>query len=186
MTARLFVAIWPDDAARHALSGTVAEAQSAAPTVRWQPPQRWHITLAFLGEAEPVRATNRITSVMGAVDPDTAQPLRLADAGAFGPVIWVGVEHGPWLADLAHQLQQALRVADRRFRAHLTVGRARGHDGAATAREVMPLLHPHTGPWWTPADVTLVESRIGPTPEYRIVETWPLARGGRAEPGPGQ
>ena len=113
-----------------------------------------------------------------------AEPIRLARAGAFGPVVWVGVEHGAWLADLAGRLQRTLRVADRRFRAHVTVGRVRGPEGAARAREVVPLLLPHAGPAWTPSEFTLVESTTGPAPEYRVIDRWPLNPPDRAAPKP--
>ena len=104
-----------------------------------------------------------------------AEPIHLAGAGAFGPVVWVGVEHGAWLADLARGLQHRLHVADRRFRAHVTVGRLRGDGGAARAREVVPLLSSHVGPPWTPGAITLVESVTGPAPEYHVLQGWPLS-----------
>ena len=172
--ARLFVAIWPDDAPRDALAHTVDPVRRAAPDVRWQPPARWHITLAFLGVADPERAAARISTLERRGDTPAAGPLRLAGAGIFGPVIWVGVEHGPWLAEMAGGLQRVLHVADRRFRAHVTVGRLRGEGAAARAQEVVPLLSPHAGPAWTPREITLVESVPGPAPEYRIIERWPL------------
>jgi 2'-5' RNA ligase len=89
-------------------------------------------------------------------------------------VIWVGVEHGPWLAELARGLQASLHVADRRFRAHMTVGRLRGGAGPARANDVVPTLGAHDGPAWTPGEITLVESVTGPAPEYHVLERWPL------------
>lgn len=175
VTARLFVAVWPDDAARGALSDTIERARQTAPDVRWQPPERWHITVAFLGVADPGRAAARISTVDERGGTPAAEPIHLASAGAFGPVVWVGVEHGAWLADLARGMQHSLHVADRRFRAHVTVGRLRGDGGAARAREVVPLLSSHVGPPWTPGAITLVESVTGPAPEYRILQQWPLS-----------
>ncbi len=177
MTSRLFVAIWPDAPSRHALATTVHGARTAAPDVRWQPSERWHITLAFLGQAEPETAQRRIARHIARGLPAPG-PIHLSGAGSFGPVIWVGVEHGPWLAALADGMQRTLRVADRRFRAHVTVGRVRGPGGPAQAREVVPLLSAHAGPVWTPTEVTLVESTTGPAPEYRIRGRWPLGPAG--------
>jgi 2'-5' RNA ligase len=173
VTARLFVAIWPDAASRNALATTVHEVRTAAPDIRWQPPERWHITLAFLGQADAGQAVSRINARVPR-DLPAPGPIRITGAGAFGPVIWVGVEHGAWLAGLADGVQQALRVADRRFRAHVTVGRVRGAGGPSRAREALPLLRKYAGPPWTPTEVTLVESIIGPAPEYRICARWPL------------
>ena len=216
MTQRLFVAIWPGTPARQALEASVAAAQAEHPELRWQPPHRWHVTLAFLGEARAETAAGRIDRLLaGAAEapgrepepepgsrqpdrrsgtpeagaamsrPDTRrprsaapepEPIRLTGAGTFGPILWVGVEHGRWLADLATQLQSALRVDDRRFRAHVTVGRARGRptEAARQARAAIPSLADHRGPPWLPTEVTLVASTNGPAPEYRVLERWPL------------
>jgi RNA 2',3'-cyclic 3'-phosphodiesterase len=176
VTTRLFVAIWPSAAAGQALAHTVDAARRVAPDVRWQPPERWHITLAFLGAADPTKAGARIDALARADRLPGAEPLSLHRSGSFGPVIWVGVEHGPWLADLAHGLQRSLHVADRRFRAHVTVGRARGADGPARARDVAASLAAHDGPAWTPSGITLVESVTGPAPEYHVLARWPLRR----------
>lgn len=174
VTTRLFVALWPDAAARQALAPTVDAARLSAPDVRWQPPERWHITLAFLGPADPGRAGARIDALARADRLPCAEPLALRGSGTFGPVIWVGVEHGPWLATLAHDLQQSLHVADRRFRAHVTVGRIRGADGPGRAHDAAASMAAHHGPAWTPAEITLVESLTGPAPRYDVLSRWPL------------
>ena len=151
------------------------------PEVRWQPPERWHLTLAFLGQAEAATATRRIDRAMPQLASAGAGPIRLTSAGSFGPVIWVGVEHGPWLTEQALALQRALHVADRRFRAHVTVGRIRGPDAPARTRSALAGFPEHAGPWWTPQEVTLVDSVTGPKPAYHVLERWPL----EPAPGPG-
>ncbi|HYN56281.1 MAG TPA: RNA 2',3'-cyclic phosphodiesterase [Motilibacterales bacterium] len=173
MDSRLFLALWPDSASVEALAGILAPARQEAADVRWQPPERWHITMAFLGQADPEKTVRRVITHVATRLPAPA-PIRLGLPGTFGPIIWVGVEHGPWLAELARGLQGVLRVADRQFRAHVTVGRVRGPDGSTRAREVVPLLSPLAGPAWTPTELTLVASTTGPAPEYRILERWPL------------
>lgn len=187
MEARLFVALWPDSAAVDALDSMVLPARQQAADVRWQPPERWHVTVAFLGQADPEKAVRRITSHV-ATGPPAPEPIHLGLPGTFGPIIWVAVEHGPWLGELSSGLQRALRTADRRFRAHVTVGRVRGRDGAGRAREVVPLISGPAGPAWTPTEFTLVESTTGPAPQYRILERWPLGGGpiGDARPPAGR
>jgi 2'-5' RNA ligase len=176
---RLFVAIWPDAAAIEALQAAVARARAEHPDLRWQPEERWHVTLAFLGQADPDRAAARLDHVLrGDRSPRVprAEPIRLVGSGTFGPIVWVGVEHGPWLAGLADVAQRALTVADRRFRAHVTVGRARGRPSEATpaARAAARSLVDHDGPAWLPGEVTLVESTAGPKPAYQVLTRWPL------------
>lgn len=174
---RLFVAIWPDAAAVHALQATVDAARQTHPELRWQPPGRWHLTLAFLGEAEPHWATSRLERLMTRRhDLPSPEPLRLAGSGTFGPILWVGVAHGRWLTDLADHAQRTLKVADRRFRAHVTVARVRGRpsDAARTARAAAASLADHEGPAWLPSELTLVESRTGPDPAYTVLRRWGL------------
>lgn len=177
--ARLFVALWPAPAAVLALAAEVDRARDAGPSrgtateVRWQPPDRWHVTVAFVGTAPPERTARRLSAWLES-GPPAPEAIRLAGAGTFGPVVWVGVDHGRWLGDMAAGAQGALHVADRRFRGHVTVGRTRGPAAAERARAVVPALAGHVGPWWTPREITLVASATGPHPEYRVLERWGL------------
>jgi 2'-5' RNA ligase len=176
MDERLFVAIWPDAGARAALRGDLAAAQAAHPALRWQPEERWHVTLAFLGDADTGAAARRLEALARHGLPE-AEPVRTIGAGVFGSVLWVGLDHGPWLRDLAGRVQDTLHVEDRRFRAHVTVARGRGADGSTLARAAAPTLADHLGPHWLPAEVTLVASRGGPDPAYHVRHAWPLAGG---------
>lgn len=173
MDVRLFAAVWPDPAARDALDLVLEPVRVRASAIRWQPPERWHITTAFLGMSDPERATARIDTVMSR-DISMAQPLRLVGSGTFGPVVWTGVAHGPWLGELAGRLQRALHTEDRRFHAHLTVGRARGANAPQLAREAAELLAAKGGLPWTPREITLVASEGGPRPRYEVIAAWPL------------
>jgi 2'-5' RNA ligase len=171
MPERLFVALWPDAAARTALAESLGHVRAGLPEIRWQPPERWHLTLAFLGLVDRSRAEQRLAGI----DPPRAEAISLRGAGCFGPTVWMGVAHGPWLGDLAGTLQRALRTADRRFRAHLTVGRARGPHAPARARQARAALVDHEGPPWLPGAITLVASANGPRPRYTVMASWPLA-----------
>lgn len=186
---RLFIALWPASAAREALAADLEAArtnqQALWTAVRWQPPDRWHTTLAFLGPAAPERVVAKVDGLMARPGVPRPSPVRLSRFGTFGPVVWVGVDHGPWLGELAHLLQRRLRTDDHRFRAHVTVGRVRGPAAPRRAKEAAAGLPTHDGPEWTPHEFTLLESRIGPEPQYRVHAWWPLGapnRGERAAP----
>jgi len=169
---RLFVALWPSAPAVTALAHDVELTRPglAGLDLRWQSPERWHITLAFIGPGDPDRAARRLT---GVALPQPG-PLRLTGSGAFGPVLWVGVEHGAWLAPLARAVQEVLHVEDRRFRAHVTVARGRSRTAAAEVRAAVPALSSHAGPEWVPDRMTLVRSVTGPRPRYEVVTGWAL------------
>lgn len=70
---RLFVAALPDDATRAVLD---ALPRPEEPGVRWVPPDQWHVTLRFLGDADPVAVSRSLD----------ASPLPRATA-RLGPVV---------------------------------------------------------------------------------------------------
>jgi 2'-5' RNA ligase len=162
---RTFVAVRPPAVAVDHLRARLASWPSA--------PERWHVTLAFLGEVDEPS-----TLVPGLSDVCRAQPpldLRLAGSGTFGRggPVWVGVEGDrSGLTDLSGAVAQACRdagidVERRPYRPHLTVGR-RGRPHPA-------LLAAYAGPVWTATEVELVESRLGSPVEHRVVSRFPLA-----------
>jgi 2'-5' RNA ligase len=150
---------------------------------RWTPPNRWHLTLLFLGDV-PAAALGPLTAaVTPAVAATPPLTLQLAGAGRFGSrrrpaVCWAGVTGDvAELTALADRLATAARavglpVEDRPFRAHLTIGRWRAGqpaDGDLPAR-----LAGHRGPVWPAREVVLWRSHLGPNPRYDRVAAWPV------------
>jgi RNA 2',3'-cyclic 3'-phosphodiesterase len=142
---------------------------------RWTDPERWHLTLLFLGAVprEVLPALGAGAAPLVAAAPPMT--LRLAGAGRFGSlrrpsVAWAGVDGdvgalgalAAGLAGLAQGLD--LPVEDRPFRPHLTLGRwppRRPADGTLTDR-----LAGYRGPAWPVGEVLLLESRLGSPPVY--------------------
>jgi 2'-5' RNA ligase len=160
---RLFVALRPPPEA-------VADLRAQLP--RWPTaPDRWHITLAFLGEVAdpaPVEAElrNRLTRIPPFV-------LSLAGSGAFGGGhVWVGVGgEVQRLHDLAGRVAAAARAAGvdverRPYRPHLTVGRRRQPDPRRLAD--------YRGPDWRADEVELVRSDLGRTVVHTVLERYRL------------
>jgi 2'-5' RNA ligase len=153
---------------------------------RWSDPDRWHLTLLFLGAVPEEYVTPLVTAAAPAVAAAPAMALRLAGGGRFGSsrrpqVAWAGlagdvgplVELAGRLADVARGLR--LPVEDRPFRPHLTLGRWRPRqpaDGTLTDR-----LAGYRGPEWPVSEVRLWESHLGPKPTYDVVASWPVAKG---------
>lgn len=185
MVDRLFTALWPAEATRRALLAALEQIRPNATDVHWQPPHRWHITLAFLGPTDPQKAGRRIDRLGAAGSLPAAEPIRLVGSGSFGSALWAGAETGPWLDHLATLLQGALRTEDRRFHAHLTVGRTRGPAAAQRAKQAAVLLSSYAGPAWTPQEFTLVRSLTGPNPQYDVLGAYPLPSAERAAPDAG-
>jgi 2'-5' RNA ligase len=170
VTDRLFLAIWPPTSIIGTIEEAIAPLRDRYEHIRWQPGNRWHITLAFLGERETAVEVRRLR----ATPQKSAQSIRLHGAGRFGPILWMGVDAGPWLARLASEIQTAHHCPDRRFSAHMTLGRSRSALGSREVSQASAALAAFSSPTWTPREMTLVRSVIGPKPVYEVVLRTPL------------
>jgi RNA 2',3'-cyclic 3'-phosphodiesterase len=116
---RLFVAVDPPGPVRRTLATAIPRPDE--PGVRWIPPDRWHVTLRFLGEAderEAVAALRRLRAPRATA----ALGPRVSRLGRT--VVCLPVEG---LDDLAVAVDAATadvgEPPDHRFRGHLTLAR---------------------------------------------------------------
>lgn len=176
---RLFTALWPADDAVSALVVALLEGGAPGdgiPAPRgWTAvdPSTWHVTLAFHGEADPGVLARRLDEQAHG---RTAPVLRLAGAGAFPDVRWVGVEIDP--PEGLAGLLAAAGGNPARFVPHVTLLRRRARPGSDAEPDPPAPWSGHRGPGWTPHEVLLVASepdRGGA--RYRVVHRVPLARG---------
>ncbi len=176
---RLFFAVWPPEAVRTRLWRALAPLREAAPNVRWVPPERYHITLRFLGDVASPEVT-RLTAAAEALASEPVFAARLTGAGTFPRrgvprVYWVGVRADS-LRLLRHRLDEALltngvRRSDDRFSPHLTIGRSRRWRRAnARTRRRRPeprFEMPEAGAGFVVQAVHLVRSELFPIgPRY--------------------
>ena len=167
--ARLFLAVWPDAPAREALA-ELASAVARRCGGRAVPAGKLHLTLAFLGEAEPARVPSGALAQVAA----RAAPFGLAldRLGGFARagVAWAGCAGAaPALLDLQAAVEDRLRKAGfaleaRPFSPHLTL--ARHVRGPVAPAPIGPVA-------WRVGSFALVESKRG-SGAYREVERWPL------------
>lgn len=121
-SARLFVCVWPDQAAMEALRALHRKDQ---PGVRFVPEENWHVTLRFLGQAEPGAVAEALADVR----------VRPAEA-VLGPVVDLLSDHSvvvpvDGLGEWAAAVNRATRgLGDspirRRFVGHVTLARLSG------------------------------------------------------------
>ena len=129
---RLFVAVELPAPVRTAVAEAVADLRSRAGRLRWVDPQRYHLTLVFLGTVDPVVVDAVAAAAAAACAPLSAFELRLdGSVGTFGRrVLWAGLAPSDDLAALAAAVTDALRPVvalpdgERPFSAHLTLARA--------------------------------------------------------------
>lgn len=177
---RLFVAMDPSPQAREHLSSALAPLRGRDGAPRWADTDRWHITLAFLGEVEPDRV-EPLSRGLDVVGVDTAAvTLWLGGGGTFPPrgrpqVLWVGLRGDVGqLGELSRAVRRTAAEAgvtpDRQvFRAHLTLGRWRGGD--RVDRDLAMALAAYESPAWVGAELRLVHSMLGARPTYRTLHT---------------
>jgi len=165
---RLFFALWPPAKTAHALAQWTHQVmQQTGGTA--MATGNIHLTLAFLGEADPAKAHNAAQRVTGARH---ALPIDHAHYWRHNKIVWVGPQTmPPPLAALVGQLHGALRehgfaLEDRPFAAHITLLRK------AKPPKVLPPL-PKVE--WPVDEMLLVRSRTSPKGStYEPVERFPL------------
>jgi 2'-5' RNA ligase len=166
---RLFFALWPDAAARAALA-KLSEDLAARAGGRAVPPDKIHLTLAFLGEVAPDRADDLVKSA----DRVREAPfdLVLDRIGAFrrARVAWIGCrEAPPALVAAESLLRQELNarefeLEERAFTPHVTL--VRKAEKTLPPEAIAPIA-------WRVEEFALVASELG-SGTYKTMASWPL------------
>ena len=161
--SRLFVAVWPPPAFAEQLVSLPRPEQRG---VRWTPPENWHVTLRFLGEADPEEVGARLD---GAVFPPATATLgpvvqRLGRGLVVVPV--TGLDQlAAAVADVTSDLGQP--VGNRGFRGHVTLARFRPSAHCPLAGTPLHAVA-------TVRELVLAQSRLSPTgATYQQVGRWP-------------
>lgn len=169
---RTFFALWPDEHLREQLARTAALIPPGASRPVRVRPERYHLTLAFLGMLEPAQ----IQAAQRAASHVRAAPFRLVldTIGHFaGPnVVWIGPgARSPPLATLKAELDRELLrynlpVASNPFLPHITCLRGVREPPDA------PTLHLD----WPVREFVLVKTIPKPgNSHYQIIARWPLS-----------
>jgi 2'-5' RNA ligase len=171
--ARLFSAFVPP-AAVHDHLAFYLEGKLAG--VRRIPRENWHITLGFFGNGDDIR--RRARWLVRRVGRRPAPRLRLAAAGSFPGVLWIGVRPDAEAGRKSlERVAQAAGAGRRGFRPHVTVARWRsGTVDRQAAQDLVESLDDYVGPWFTPSEVVLMRSDQGTSgPVYTSILGVPLA-----------
>lgn len=165
--ARLFVAIWPPDDVVADLMSLRRKDQRG---VRFVPPESWHVTLRFLGEADIDEASD----ALGAVTlPAATATLAPGVDVLSGRALAIDVNG---LDELASAVTDATSSVGepppkRRYRAHLTIARLKG------APRLPRAMGASVGGAFEVDSVALVRSRLEPEgARYDTVGEWPTTR----------
>ena len=166
---RLFVAVRPPAEVLAHADAALVPVREVHRDLRWVPPERWHLTLAFYGEVPDDKVDGTADMVERRLRGQVPCSLSFAGAGQFSRrALWIGLVGE---VDVLRATARAVTFERRPYRPHLTVARLRGGVDAAGAVES---LRTYAGPAWTADTVHLVRSRLGPAPSYDDVASWTL------------
>jgi 2'-5' RNA ligase len=162
--ARLFIAVWPPDDVAAELSSLHRKDQRG---VRFVEPETWHITLRFLGEANPAAVSEALEGLsmppvavrLGpAVDVLTERALVVPAAGL-----------DELAAEVTRRTSHLGEPPRKRFVGHLTLARVKPN--VAMPRVLGDLVTAD----FVADEVALVRSRLEPSgARYDTLDTWPL------------
>jgi 2'-5' RNA ligase len=127
-SARLFLGLELNDAARNALAAVNTRLNTPDFRAKLYTPSKFHLTLCFLGNTPRAR----ICELQSLMDATSCTPfsLTLSALGSFknGSILWAGVEQCDCLFDYRSRLADALTAAGfpleaGEYRPHITLGR---------------------------------------------------------------
>ena len=165
--ARLFLAVWPPDHVVEMLGGLPRKDQRG---VRFVPPESWHATLRFLGDANPDEVADALRSASLPAATATVGPAidMLGTHSVIAPI--AGLDE--LAAAIVNATDGLGTLAPRpAYNGHITVARVKRD---AIVRKVVGMLCASS---FKVIEVALVESRLHPTGStYSTLASWPVAR----------
>ncbi len=180
---RLFVGVLLPRQVRDELARALRPHRAVWPELRWIDQANWHMTLSFLGEVPQEVLPELETRLARAASRHAPMTLSLAGAGAFpsarrARVFWAGL-HGPGLplVRLADSLGAgaaragAVQADRKRFRAHLTLARARAETDVSGLVEAFGAF---AGTAWEVNTVHLMRSHLGASVHYEEIAKYAL------------
>jgi 2'-5' RNA ligase len=139
-SVRTFLALHLPDEIRGAMASVQSELRSPGADVRWEKPEKFHMTLKFLGETPEALIPRIIAALQETARSVTPFDIEYRDVGAFPSltkprVLWIGVgDGGPAVTALQQGLEDdlariGLAKEARPFHPHVTLGRVAGNSG---------------------------------------------------------
>lgn len=152
---------------------------------RWVHHEDFHITLAFLGNAEQEQLQNSIQQVQKELQEQTTFSLVIHHLGVFGKkdsprIFWAGVKEEKQLfriRDLVYEscIASGFKLESRPFHPHITLARKWSGEELFSS-ERLEENHPFTDEpiRFQANEVVLYQTILNQIPKYEAIETFPL------------
>lgn len=184
---RLFIAIETPPEIRPQIGAIRDRLKSSSADVKWEPDDKLHATLKFLGNTDEKLLPEIVYYIEGVGRESACLSLKYAGVGCFpnrrAPrVIWVGTED---LKGSLNPLQQEIEAAllplgfereDRKFHAHVTLGRVKSEKRIQSLLRMMESTTFESQPVEI-REVALIKSELKPNGSvYTTLKTIPLCK----------
>ena len=190
-TFRLFIAIHTPPDVRTEIGAVREKLKRAGAEVRWEPDEKLHCTIKFLGDARE-DALPSIFSVVEGIACETSSCLIVYRTGGCFPnrrnprVFWVGIEDDSGgLARLqkridAEMVRFGVERESRPFHPHVTLGRVTGGKNMARLLTIMETITFVSRPILL-SEIAVVRSTLKPSGSvYTTLQSFPLI--GKTDP----
>jgi 2'-5' RNA ligase len=181
---RLFIALDTPAGVRADLRELKTCLESSHADVRWEPPDKYHCTLLFIGDVNDSAVEDVADQITESVGQHPRFDVRYTGVGFFptperARVVWAGVHDDGSCAGLHERLRIRLRQflgreQDPRFHAHITLGRVRSPRNLSrliTIAESCTFDHPPV----TVREIKIIKSDLRPAGSvYTVVRSIPF------------
>ncbi|MFI5913647.1 RNA 2',3'-cyclic phosphodiesterase [Dactylosporangium sp. NPDC051541] len=183
----MFMAVYPPIEVQQHFKVVVDRLAVARPrerSVRLASPERWHLTVAFIGDVEDELASVAALQELADVPVPTVWIAggKTLGRGKFRHLV-AGVETddgGAGLKRLGDRTRKALKrhrlpFDKREWQPHVTIARPSDILSAEELGGDLEMLAGYRSPAWRLQEVHLMRSRLGPRPEYDVLARVPLS-----------
>jgi len=181
---RTFIALPVPSELQHIMARTQSQLREAGADVKWETPDKFHITLKFLGDTEASVITQLQKDLLIPIGELRGFDVSYEGVGSFPNlmrprVVWIGTKPNSELSRLQELVEQRCSVLgfprdDRPFHAHVTLGRVKGNRGldGLTARLKSVTFEPSIARC---CEIHIMRSELKPTGSvYTLVKSIPL------------
>jgi len=164
LVARLFIAVWPPE---EVVADLLALPRKDQRGVRFVDPDHWHVTLRFLGDANPDATEAALDGIEIAATRVRLGPAVdvLAERALVVPVDGLDAV----AREVATRTRDLGERSRRRFVGHLTIARLKPF--AAMPRALGAMVHAE----FDLAEIALVQSQLHPDgARYTTIASWPV------------
>jgi len=122
--------------------------------IRWEPKEKLHITLKFLGDTEESKLFDIIEELTRIIKNNRKLTLELNKFGVFRKgnepkILWVGLKQNNFLTKIVDEIDKSFcnfgySKDERRFKPHLTLLRFRGHEEYFNVLKLLDVKLPTT------------------------------------------